>query len=113
LDQGLLGDGTERELHAEGVEPFMAESFSSREAAAALGRTLLTLRTWIKAESIPAPIFSDTTYGWPQYLREELEAIAGVLAVHEQHFRYLRRDHEDTVARIADEVNAARVRLFS
>lgn len=74
--------------------------YSVPEAAAALGRTELTFKSWIAKAVIPPPILRETTRGYPQYSVGELQAIAAEVAAHERDFVYLSKKHANTVSRI-------------
>ena len=77
--------------------PVTVESFTVPEAARALGRSELTIRKWISADMIPAPILAETTRGYRVYSVGELHAIARVLLDHEREFSYYREDHTHTI----------------
>jgi len=84
------------------------EAFTLREAGEALGRALLTIRSWIENEVIPAPMAEDASTGYQQYLRFELELLADVLAAHETHSQYVSTTNEDLIDRIWGSMNAGR-----
>ena len=88
-------------------------SFSTAEAAHALGRSLLTFRKWKEAGLVPQPIFQDAIRGWGYYVQEEIDAIASALAVHEQTHQYYGVGHTETRARVRRAVDAARAALLS
>ena len=92
LNGGVLRDGTEREV-TDNYAVLVVESYTLRETAHALGRTLLTLRRWLKDQMIPNPVVVDTTYGHSQYIRGEVDVMAQVLAQHERQFKYFRKQH--------------------
>lgn len=94
-----------REVTTEGMEfPATVEAYSVPEAAAALGRTPLTLKRWIEDDLIPEPVLQETTRGYRQYSVGELTVIARVLAAHEAEFSYYAHNHERTRVRMEQEV---------
>ncbi len=88
--------------------PQIVEAFTVPEAAAALGRTWLTLKRWIEEDLIPPPILRDTSRNYRQYSVGELNVIARGLQEHEQEFRYYAATHAATRERIAQHVFAFR-----
>lgn len=111
MSNGLLANGVEREVRVDGIPGTMVmESFGLREAGAALGRSLLTIRSWIENEIIPAP-FATGVLGngkYKQYFRFELEAIAEVLVEHERHSKYVTDSDVETIDRLWDVVEQVR-----
>lgn len=79
---------------------YVVLAFTRTEAAQALGRTLLTLRGWIKKGLIPDPYLIDTTYGYEHYSVGELEAIRPILDEHFRVYSQLQTNHEQAVADI-------------
>jgi len=109
LSEGLLREGVEREVKIDGLpDIYVMEAFTLREAGEALGRALLTIRSWIENEVIPAPMAEDASTGYQQYLRFELELLADVLAAHETHSQYVSTTNEDLIDRIWGSMNAGR-----
>jgi hypothetical protein len=108
LSGGVLSAGTRREVVDGAGDPWTLECYTLREAAEALGRTPLTLRRWMEDGLIPLPAVYDTSHGYRQYLRGDLNAIAKILAKHEQEYSYLRKEHENTVQLIFAEVERYR-----
>lgn len=111
LANGLLTRGTMREVvdeHGHMEFPQTVESFTVPEAAAALGRTELTLKRWIEDDLIPQPILRDTSRNYRQYSVGELTVIARELQEHEREFRYYATAHTATRERIAQHVFAYR-----
>lgn len=90
------------------AEEHRVSCYSVPEAAKALGRTPLTLKSWIASEMVPPPILADTTYGYMQYSKAELQSIAKVLHKHEKVFSYLLKTHTDTVNDIYRAVDSCR-----
>ena len=77
LANGLLRGGAAREVIAEGLDhPEFVETYRMSEAALALGRSMLTLKRWIKEKIIPEPILKDVIYGYKHYRQGELKLIA-------------------------------------
>jgi DNA-binding transcriptional MerR regulator len=98
-----------REVTADGLEyPETVEVYRISEAAAAIGRSTLTLKRWIREKLIPEPILVDTTYGYRQYSKGELKLIAGYLAKHEQDYEYLHFTHLVTINQIAQAIEIYR-----
>lgn len=111
LTNGLLHEGTQREVqdvHGHMEYPQVVEAFTLPEAARALGRTELTLKRWITADMIPAPILRETTRHYFQYSAGELDVIARELQEHEREFAYYAETHIATRERIAQHVFAYR-----
>lgn len=111
LANGLLTRGTMREVvdeHGHMEFPQTVESFTVPEAAAALGRTELTLKRWIEDDLIPQPILRDTSRNYRQYSVGELTVIARELQEHEREFRYYATAHTATRELIAQHVFAYR-----
>lgn len=79
-----------------------------REAAEALGRTILTFKKWVREGTIPPPIYEDTSYGYLHYSEGELQTIARVLARHFETYDYLHKTHNDTIHRIWQSLEAYR-----
>lgn len=111
LAQGLQAPGTLREvvdIHGHMEFPQSVEAFTVPEAAAALGRTTLTLKRWIDTDMIPYPILRDTSRHYLQYSVGELDVIARELQQHEREFTYYAETHTATRERIAQHVFAFR-----
>jgi len=108
LTQGVGQKGTIREVVDGEGTAFTFECYTLREAAEALYKTPLTLRRWIKEGFVPAMTLHDTSFNYGQYARGELNAMARVLAEHEQEYQYLRKEHEDTIRRLCSQVNRYR-----
>lgn len=87
-------------------------SFSVTEAAEALGRSVLTLRKWIKDSLIPAPIFEDVSKRNLCYTLPEIEAIAACLEEHERSFVYLGVSHRTSITLISRAVAQARATVL-
>ena len=110
LEDGALAEGTKREVIDTNGDAWVLESYTLREAAEALGRTPLTLRRWIEESLVPEMVLSDSTYGYRQFCRGEMDAMVRVLKSHEKEYSYLRKEHEKTIQRIFDAVNTYRRR---
>lgn len=100
LSNGILYDGVDRQVQVPDHGLEIVECFTLNEAGKALGKTLLTIRNWIEAGSIPEPILVDVTYGYSQYSAGELGVIAEILDEHFKEYSQLQRNHEVTVRRI-------------
>ena len=112
LMQGILRNGQLREVMIEDTgDIVILECFSLREAGEALGKDMQTVRSWVQNELILSPMLKDTGPGYPQFFREELEAVAGVLAEHEKTSKYLSKVHEETIDALHDAMHAAREAL--
>ena len=109
LSDGLLAPGTIREVMTDGiVRPVQVEVYRMSEAAAALGRSMLTLKRWIKDELIPKPVLRDVVYNYLHYSKGELRLIAAFMAEHEKDYEYLHYTHTTTIHRIAQGIEAYR-----
>jgi len=109
LNSGLLRDGAVREVTCEGLEhPENVETYRMSEAALALGRSMVTIKRWIKEELIPPPILTDVVYGYKHYSRGELKLIAMLLAEHERQYEYFHYTHTVTINRIWQGIEAYR-----
>ena len=100
LADGVLVDGVDREVIADGIDPTVIEAYTLNEAGQALGKTLLTLRTWVVNGILPRCVLKDTTFGYQQFSRGELDVIAEIVAEHEQQYAYLRKNHVTTIERL-------------
>lgn len=69
-------------------------------AAAALGKTVVTFKRWIKDGLLPPPVLKDTTYGYMHYSEGELKLVAKIIRQHEKEFDYLHTTHLVTVERL-------------
>jgi hypothetical protein len=99
---GLLKEPTQREVFNEFVDPdgkefFTEDCYTVPEAAAALGKSQLTVKRWIKEKLVPPPILVDSVYGYLQYSEKELKIFAEVLREHEKHYDYLHCTHLSTI----------------
>ena len=88
--------------------PVTIESFTVREAAEALGRSMSTLRRWIEDDKLPGPILEDTQYHYPLYSVGELEVIAREISRHEQEFVNLVTRHAHIVEQLQQAIFAYR-----
>lgn len=70
------------------------------QAAAALGKTVVTFKKWIADGLLPPPIFKDTTYGYMHYSQGEMKLVAGIIRKHEQKYDYLHTTHDNTVSQL-------------
>lgn len=101
LTRGVLRDGVRREMKVENVEELLVlEGYTLRETGEALGRSLLTIRSWMENKVIPAPFCKEAATGYQQYTRFELEALAEILSVHEQTSQYVSTANIDLIADI-------------
>lgn len=109
LSEGLLTDGVQREVIFDGEdELYVYECYTLREAAEALGRSLLTIRSWIEKEFIPPPVCKGSRPTHQQYTRYELDAIAFVLSEHSKHSKYISSKDTPVIERLHDAVWSAR-----
>lgn len=109
IARGLLEQGTMREVFVEGMDhPVNVESYTVPEAARALGRSMLAFKRWINEGLVPPPVLQDTTRGYKQYSRGELEVIRREIARHEQEFSYYGLKHEQTIHRVWQAMQAYR-----
>lgn len=88
--------------------PVTRETFTIREAADALGRSMSTLRRWVSDDRLPGPILEDTQHHYPVYSVGELEVIAREIARHEQEFVNLVTRHAHIVEQLQQAVFAYR-----
>lgn len=101
LANGLLTEGTQREVMAEDMDhPVMVEAFTLPEAAKALGKAELTFKRWIYEEVVPGPVLHDSYRNYRVYSVGELQLIARIIAVHEREFAYLSRQHTTVVEQL-------------
>lgn len=75
-------------------------TYTVREAALALGKTLMTFNRWISEDLIPEPILHDTVRGYRHYSEGEVRIMARVLAEHEREFTYYSTRHVLTQERM-------------
>lgn len=102
-------DGTRREVrHGDDGDPFYEVSFSVNETAAALCKSQLTFKKWIREGIVPEPVYQDSRYGYAQYLQWEVEALVKAVGDHFDYFDYLRVTHEETISAIWAEVFSVR-----
>jgi predicted site-specific integrase-resolvase len=88
--------------------PATAECYTMREAAEALGRSMLSLKRWIKMGLLPPPVLRDTTRNYLQYSRGELLVICRELGSHEREYSLYSAKHETTTHRIWQAIQAYR-----
>ena len=86
------------------------ESYSAPLAAMALGRTEMTFKKWVRRGIIPPAIWRDTVRGFLRYTVGELQAMATVIADHEERFVYLRPADAGTINAIWQAVQDYRAR---
>jgi hypothetical protein len=93
LENGVLRSGVRREVRIDyegyGDGLHVIECYTLRETGEALGRVLLTVRSWIASGILPEPIIKEASTGYKQYSRKELDVIAEVIARHESHSQYI------------------------
>lgn len=92
--------------------PATVEVYTISEAAAALGKSDLTLRRWISEELIPEPVLRDTSRNYKHYSVGELRVLRTLLAEHERDYVYYGAQHRDTRIRIEQAVHAYRARFI-
>ena len=95
--------------HVDGGEPFEERSYSLNQTAAALGKSQLAFKRWVKDGIMPEPEYVDTSHRYRQYLLWEVEAAIKPLADHFDVFDYLHTSHEDAVSNIWNAVIKARL----
>ena len=88
--------------------PAVVETFTIAEAAAALGKSDITLRRWISEDLIPEPVLRDTTRGYRHYSVGELRVVARILYEHEREFAYYSAQHEATRIRLGQALHGYR-----
>ncbi len=79
-----------------------------RETAEALGKSLLTVRSWIEKEFIPAPVCRESQQGYLQYVRCEVDAMASVLSANAKHSKYISSKDVTIINRLFEAVWDAR-----
>jgi hypothetical protein len=99
--QGLLVAPITKEVRR-GDDPTLlyVGVYTMKQAAEALGKTMLGFKRWVKEGLIPPPVLADTNRGYLHYSRGELEAIRVELVRHEQEFSYFTTKHTDTIHRV-------------
>lgn len=96
-------------MEVEGVEDLLVlEGFTLRETGEALGRSLLTIRSWIENEIILAPFCFEAATGYQQYTRFELDALSEILCEHEQHSQYVSSQDAALIERMHEVMEIAR-----
>lgn len=113
LRNGLLAEGKHKEVvlsTVEGLEPAYMDVYTLKDTAAALGRTVITIRRWINDKLIPPPIIECTVHGYLHYSEGELKLIASILAEHEKEFNYFHHTHTKTINRVWHTVKEYRQR---
>jgi hypothetical protein len=83
-----------------------------RETAEALGKSLLTIRSWIEKGFIPAPVCAESQQEYLQYTVYELTALASVLSEHAQSSKYISAKDQSLITRIHDAVEVARIEFL-
>ena len=132
--RGSVGASTSREVVSIGKLQYIGESrevtikgkrrkhitFSVEELAEALGDyNPSVIRRWYQKGQIPKPALEadvvvprkGNTTGHQRmyvYVIEEVKAIVSILSEHFSEFLYFRKDHEDTVDRIMDQISNIR-----
>lgn len=95
--------------HIDGGEPFEERSYSLNQTAAALGKSQLAFKRWVKDGIVPETEYVDSSHKYQQYLVWEVEAAIGPIADHFDVFDYLHTTHEDTISSIWNAVIKARL----
>ncbi len=114
LSKGLLAEGKYKEvglagLRAEGESiPVYMDVYTIKDTAAALGKTVITIRRWIADKLIPPPIWACTAHGYLHYSEAELKLIAKALAEHEKEFNYFHHTHTRTINSIWHQIKEHR-----
>ena len=109
LKDGVLCRGIQREIDVDGLDDIVVlESYTLRQTGDALGRSILTIRTWIKNGIIPEPFCTEAATGYKVYARFELDVMAEILADHETHSQYVSADNEELVGEFHECVEAVR-----
>lgn len=96
IAQGLLEEGAVKEVEIQG-KFYTLEVYTVPKAAAALGKTVVTFKRWLKDELLPPPVAVDPVYGYKHYTNGELKLVAEILADHFEEFEYLHTTHETTI----------------
>lgn len=97
-------DGTDREVYTDDIDALICPTYTMKEAAEALGKTMLTLKSWIRDSLVPSPVLKDTSRNYFQYSEGELEIIGGLLDEHFKLFKQLQKSHTNMVQRMHDDV---------
>ena len=69
--------------------PVVSEVYTVPETAKALGKTVLTVKRWIKDGMLPPPVLADTVNGYRHYSRGELEIVCDLLASYAKDYSYI------------------------
>lgn len=85
-----------REVRTPDGQIEMVEAYSLRETGEALGRPILTMRNWISAGNFPPAQLVDTTYGYDQWSRGELDVLVPILDGHFKANSQLQANHTET-----------------
>lgn len=83
LANGPRSAGTTREVTTATGHTGTVESYTVAQTALTLGRSLATLRRWLREGKIPAQRLRETSKGYAVYSRGEVEEIAEVIAAYE------------------------------
>lgn len=109
MEHGVLRPGVYRELVIEGLEETeVLESYTVKEAAEALGRTYLTVRSWIEKGILPEPFTKEVSRGFKNFTRFELDVVAEILADHETHSQYVSTANVELITDIQNCIRAVR-----
>lgn len=109
LRAGLLVPSTAREVICPGIDGTLTvNTYTLPEAAAALGRSALTFKKWIKDGMVPPPRLADATRNHRLYSEGELLLIAQALAVHERSFAYYGTGHTQTILSMSQRMHGYR-----
>lgn len=103
----LLISGVEKEVYISG-DLYTLIVYTVPRAAAALGKTEVTFKRWIKDKMLPQPIAMDAVKGYKHYTKGELKLISEIIAKHEKDFVYFHTTHTQTIEELWQALEAYR-----
>lgn len=77
---GLGHPPTSRAVTHDGVSVGIHPTYTIRETSLALGKSLNTIRGWVRSEKLPPPVFREEGTGYPLFTMGELQTFANILA---------------------------------
>ena len=92
--------------------PESVETFTIPEAAAALGRSLSTIRRWIDSDRIPPPYLTDVARDYKVYSVGELRTMATIIGRHEREFMYLVAENTYVIQELHQAIHAYRAQFI-
>lgn len=114
IDKGLRVPPEKLEVLRIGDEEFVegivqVKCYTLSSMALALGKTRMTLRTWVKTGVIPPPVLRDENNDrFKYYSFGEVKIMNRVLNQHFKEFDYLATSHETTIHQMWQEIEGYR-----